>query len=178
MKRLKAGIMAIGLGVSALTLLPAPSAQAASSCTGTSGYWSCVSTTGAKVWKTTVIRSWVLKNSTTSTQSNAKCNVTTSASYSSATSFSVTASVKAQLFGVAEATVSGTQSFTDTLTTTEANSLEQSFTLKPGQSVTCRLFAGYYSVPTKHEQWNNYKVVSTKTGTTTVPFNWGLEIID
>ena len=67
----------------------------------------------------------------------------------------MTASVKVDLFEVAEATISGTQAYTNTLTRSEADSLEQSFTLKPGHSVTCQLFVGYYSVGTKYEQWNN-----------------------
>jgi hypothetical protein len=167
-----------GMGLVAAGLVPAGAAEAASRCSGASGYWTCYSTTGTRTWHTKVMRSWILKNSTSRTKSNAKCNVTVSTSYSSSSSQSVTATAKVSLFKVAEASISGTQTFTNTLTTTEANSLEQSFTLRPGQSVTCQLFVGYYSVGTKYVHWNNYRIVESKSGRTTVPFNWGLNIVD
>jgi hypothetical protein len=165
----------VGLGVFAAGLIAPASAQAASSCSGASGYWTCYSTTGTKSYATTVIRSWSLINSTSKTI-NAKCTVTTSASYSSTSSQSVSASVKAGLFGVAEGTVTGTQTFTDTLTVSEATALEFSFTMGPGESRVCQLTHGYYKVGTKYEQWNNYKVVTSLTGTTTVPYQWGLRL--
>jgi hypothetical protein len=122
-----------------------------------------------------VLRSWALQNATNKTI-NATCTVTQSASYSSTSSQSVTASVKAGLFAVAEATVSGTQTFTDTLTVSEATALSFSFKLGPGESRVCQLTHGYYKVGTKYERWYNYKVVETKTGTTTVPYRWGLRL--
>ncbi len=174
-KRLKVAAAAVGLGVVTAGFVAPVSAQAASSCSGASGYWTCYSTTGSKTYSEKVIRSWVLRNSS-SQKVTARCTVTSSASYSSSSSQSVTASAKASLFSVAEVTVSGTQTFTDTLTVNEATALEFSFTLNPGQSRTCHLIHGYYKVGTKYEHWNNYKVVESKTGTTTVPFQWGLEL--
>ena len=175
MKSLRLRAAVVGLAtVAALAVAPLP-AEAASKCTGVSGNWRCYSTTSSPTYSTKVIRSWVLSNTTNLTV-NARCTVTTSASYSSTSTQSVTASVKAELFGVAEASVSGTQTFTDTLTVTEATALEFSFKMAPGTTRTCRLIHGYYKVGTKYEEWSNYKVVKTVTGTTTVPFQWGLEL--
>lgn len=171
--RLKA--VMVGVATALVMLLTPASAHAASTCSGASGYWTCYSTTGAKSYATKVIRSWVLSN-TTSKTINASCTVTTSASYSSTSSQSVSASAKAGLFGVAEATVSGTQTFTDTLTVTEATALSFSFSLGAGEKRTCQLIHGYYKVGTKYEVWNNYSVVTSLTGTTTVPYQWGLQL--
>lgn len=44
------------------------------------------------------------------------------------------------------------------------------------QKRTCQLIHGYYKVGTKYEKWSNYKVIESKTGTTTVPFQWGLRL--
>ena len=60
-----------------------------------------------------------------------------------------------------------------TLSVTEAAALAFSFKLAPGESRTCQLFHGYYKVGTKYERWSNYKVAESKSGTTTVPFQWG-----
>lgn len=165
----------MSLGVVAASFAFAPTAQAASSCSGPSGGWTCYSTTGSKSYTTTVIRSWVLENATSKTI-NAKCAVTKSASYSSTSSQSVSATAKASLFKVAELSVTGTQTFTDTITVSEAASLEFSFELGPGERRTCQLTHGYYKVGTKYERWSNYKVVESRTGTTTVPFQWGLRL--
>lgn len=165
----------IGVGLLASTIAVATPAQAASSCSGGSGNWTCYSTTGSKSYSTTVVRSWVLQNSTSKTI-NATCTVTKSASYSSTSSQSVSATAKASLFQVAELSVTGTQTFTDTVTVSEAAALAFSFKLAPGESRTCQLFHGYYKVGTKYERWSNYKVAESKSGTTTVPFQWGLRL--
>lgn len=175
MKSFKLRAAAIGLATAAALVVAPPPAEAASSCTGVSGYWKCYSTTSSPTYSTTVIRSWVLSNTTNQTV-NASCTVTTSASYSSASSQSVTASVKAGLFGVAEATVSGTQTFTDTLTVSEATALQFSFKMAPGTTRTCRLIHAYYKVGTKYVEYSNYKIVKSVTGTTTVPYQWGLQL--
>lgn len=175
MRRLKLKAALVGLTMGAAVFAAPASAQAASSCQGTSGYWSCYSTTGAKVYHTTVRRSWVLQNTTNQTVS-ARCNVTTTNSYASSSSQSVTATAKVELFKVAELSVSGTQTFTNTLTVSEAAGLEFNFQMAPHTSRTCQLIHGYYTVPTKYERWSNYKVVETRTGSTTVPFQWGLRL--
>lgn len=175
MRRLKLKAALVGLTMGAAVFAAPASAQAASSCQGTSGYWSCYSTTSAPVYHTTVRKSWVLQNTTGQTV-NARCSVTTTNSYSSSSSQSVTATAKVELFKVAEVSVSGTQTFTNTLTVSEAAALEFTFKMAPHTSRTCQLIHGYYTVGTKYERWSAYKVVETRTGSTTVPFQWGLRL--
>lgn len=177
MKVLKgAASAAVGLGIVAAGLVAPVSAEAASRCTGASGYWNCYSTTTGPSYARTVVRSWpVINNSPRKV--TASCTLTSNATFSSSSSQAVSATVKGELFKVAEVTVAGTQTFTDTLTVSESTALAASFVLNPGESATCRLVHGYYRVGTKYERYSNYKVVESKTGTTNVPYQWGLQIL-
>lgn len=177
MKVLKvAASAAVGLGVVAASLVTPVSAEAASRCTGASGYWNCYTTTTGPAYATAVVRSWPVINDSPR-KITASCRLTSNATFSTSSSQAVSATVKGELFKVAEVTVGGTQERVNTLTVSESTSLAASFVLNPRESATCRLIHGYYRVGTRYERYSNYKVVENKSGTTTVPYQWGLQVV-
>ena len=161
--------------VFAASLLAAPTASAASQCTGVSGNWTCVTTSGI-AYQTTVTDSVPLINSSKYT-ATMHCSFTTTVTRSWSVSTSLTAGVKATVWGVAEASVSGTQTQSLTMTGSQATTAGGSVVLPPGGSVVCQRIYGYYSMSTKVELWSNYKVTSTKNFTTTVPYHFGVRLV-
>jgi hypothetical protein len=161
------------LAVLGLVAMPS-AAQAASTCSGVSGYWTCYATTGSTAYHQVTLETVVLQNNT-SKAITMNCGFTQSESYSSSSTQSATVSIKAGLWGVAEGTVSGTQSQTMTISSSSATTLGGSPSVPAHTTYTCRLFNGYYSVPTDYQTWSNY-VVTHHYGTTTVPFKWGVSI--
>ncbi len=177
MKVLKvAASAAVGLGVVAAGLLAPASAEAASRCTGVSGYWTCYSTTTGPAYATTVLRSWPIRNDSPR-KITASCRLVSNLTYSSSSSQTVSADAKIKLYEVAELTVGGAQERVNTLTVSESTALAATFVLNPGESATCRAIHGYYRVGTRYERYSNYKVIESKSGTTTVPYSWGLQVI-
>ena len=167
---------ALGLAtIVASSVLAAPSASAASQCTGVSGNWTCVSTSNI-VKKTTVTDSVPLINASKYT-ATMNCSFTTTVTRSWSTSSSLTAGVKATVWGVAEASVSGTQTQTLTMTASQATTAGGSVVLPPGGSVVCQRIYGYYTMATKVEYWSNYKVTKTSNFNTNVPFSFGVKIV-
>jgi hypothetical protein len=161
--------------VFASSLLTAAPASAASQCTGTSGYWTCVSTSSV-VYHTSVTDTVPLINASKYT-ATMHCSFTSTVTRSWSVSISLTASVKASVWGVAEASISGTQTQTLTMTGSQATTAGGSVVLPPGGSVICQRIYGYYSVATKVERWSNYKVVSTQNLTTNVPYHFGVKLV-
>jgi hypothetical protein len=166
---------AVGLGIVAAGLVAPVEADAASRCTGASGYWTCYSTTTGPAYATSVVKSWPIRN-TSPRKITASCRLTSNVTFSSSSSQTVSVTSKVELYKVAELTVAGTQERVNTLTVSESTSLAASFVLNPGESATCKLTHGYYRVGTRYQRYSNYKVVEDKRGTTTVPYEWGLDV--
>lgn len=174
MKRLLLAAL-FAVTVFASSLVTAAPAQAASQCTGVSGNWTCVTTSNI-VYHTSVTDTVPLINASKYT-ATMHCSFTTTVTRSWAVSVSLTASVKASVWGVAEASISGTQTQTLTMTGSQATTAGGSVVLPPGGSVVCQRIYGYYTMSTKVEIWSNYKVISTKNLTTTVPFHFGVKLV-
>ena len=167
---------ALGLGVVAASLLAPASAEAATRCTGPEGFWQCYTTTTGPVYARTIVDRWPVINDSPR-RVTASCRLERAATFSTSTNMAVSAHVKYELFKVAELTVGGTQERNNTLTVSESVALAATFVLNPGESATCRLIHGYYRVGTKYERFSNYRVIESRTGTTTVPFSWGLQVV-
>jgi hypothetical protein len=167
---------AAGLGVLAAGLLAPVEADAASRCTGASGYWTCYSTTTGPAYARTVVKSWPISNDSPR-RINASCRLQANLTFSSSSSQAISSTAKIELYKVAELTVGGTQERVNTLTVSESTALAATFVLNPGESATCQAVHGHYRVGTKYERYNNYKVIESKTGTTTVPYSWGLRVV-
>lgn len=164
-------LVAAGLGVAA-----AAPAQAATYCQGStySGY--CYKTTS--VTRTSkLVESIVIRNSSKVTV-NANCQFTKSLTYTQSVTASaggsVTASVKAGVLASVEGTVSYNVDASISQSASSATSAGGTFTLKPGQAVTCNRY--YYTADAKvtMTSYSGGKVISTKTYTTKIPSSFGI----
>lgn len=164
----------VALAVAAGCLMPVQ-ADAAKRCTGVSGNWTCIST-GSPRYSSQVAERMPLRNGF-NRAADFECKFTRSISRSWSTTTELSESLQASVWVVAEASVSGTQSKKLEETTQSSSEAGIKVRLESGERAICRRLYGSYSMPTTVEMWSNYKLISKKTFTTVVPYDFSVDLI-
>ena len=105
-----------------------------------------------------------------------RCGFSTTVSRSLTASVSLTYEEKVSLLTVVDVSVSANVSMSITQTASQATSAGGSFTLRPGQRVTCYRTYGYVNAIVRERQYAGCRVVSVRDVTTAVPSYLGVTV--
>ena len=163
----------VALAVPATLLMPVAAHASTEKCDPNSGSYSgACYTMSTYVKHVTVVQTVPLQN-TSKITIKAHCSFTDTITESLHASASVTASAKATIFGAVEVGVSETVSLSVSQTASAATSAGGSFTLKPGQTVTCERIYSNVTTSVVESDYAGSKI-TTKKYTVTVPSSLGV----
>ncbi|MBP2416428.1 hypothetical protein ACFFOM_06800 [Microlunatus capsulatus] len=175
MKKLLAGLVVLGTALGPVALLTAPPAAAATRCQGGTGSSRCVTVSNVKK-HLKVVESVSLENKS-SKKVTMHCSFTKSISRTTTGSISLTAGVKAQVFGVAEASTSIDITSSVSQSASQATTAGGSVVLRSHESVLCQRTYGYVKADVKEVTSTSTKS-STRRYTVTIPVNMGVRVVD
>lgn len=165
---------ALTVGLGGLTAIPA---SAATKCEGGTTAGRCI-TTSNPVYRSTVVESVPLINASKTKTVTMSCGFSQTITRTWGVSATLSAEVKAKVWGVVEATVGGSQTASLSQTASAATTAGGSVTLKPGESVTCQRIYGYYTMTTVISTWTASKSLPEQRFTSTLPYSLGVKIVD
>lgn len=155
-----------------------PSANAATYCAPGSGSSSGRCWEATNVARRVVVVEDVPVENFSSKTGTFSCSFSTTITRTVEAGVSVSASVSASLFKVVDASTSITVTASVSQSASRASSVVGTFTLKPGERVSCQRTYGYVSASVREYTYTQKGTTTVRRYNTTVPSSLGVRLVD